>query len=51
MKTNFWYQINNFLFICKRNWGQINDFGRGAGEGEGGEKIKIYKNSLQFLQL
>ena len=38
MKTNLWCQINDFLFIWKGNWEQINDLGWGGGVGEGGEK-------------
>ena len=36
MKTNLWCQINDFLFIWKGNWEQINDFGGGGGGGGGG---------------
>ena len=40
MKTNLWCQINDFLFIWKGNWEQINNFGWGGGGGGGGEKYK-----------
>ena len=43
MKTNLWCQINDFLFIWKGNWEQINDFGWGGGGGGRGGGAK-YEN-------
>ena len=42
---------NKHLFIYKRNWGQINDFGwgGGGGGGGGGEKYKNLFMSSIFL--
>ena len=53
MKTNLWYQINDFLFIWKGNWEQINDFGwGGGGGGGGGEKYKnLFMRSNLWYQI
>ena len=53
MKTNLWCQINDFLFIWKGNWEQINDFGwGGGGGGGGGEKYKnLFMRSNLWYQI
>ena len=52
MKTNSWCQINDFLFIWKGNWEQINDFGWGGGGrevgGVGEKKILKYFSHGNF---
>ena len=53
MKTNLWCQINDFLFIWKGNWEQINNFGwGGGGGGGGGEKYKnLFMRSNLWYQI
>ena len=52
METNLWCQINDFLFIWKGNWEQINDFWWwwGGGGGEKCENLFMRSNLLHQIK-